>query len=301
MKETQKKVLGCFGLGLVAAVTFVAATLPVPGASATTSVTDTIEVRVVGSTPNVTVSGITNGAVLTDPNQEIKVDYENIDELHVQLKWEDMDGNIHVCPVADLGDLGGAAGSLDKPLDLLNLGNGCGGYGDYTLRVYGKWGDGVEKEDFVHFSYQPTVINADEDDYPEIIVDEDNPELDHVQVKITKDGIIIWDKIYGRPIPNPIDDLPVDELEPGTYTVTSIAYDAGGNELYNPYERELIIEAPEVPSTGAPDTGGLFQNLNISKEDYLITGLLVFFVFGVVAFGIIIRSRSKSTTSRKRK
>ena len=29
----------------------------------------------------------------------------------------------------------------------------------------------------------------------------------------------------------------------------------------------------------------------VSKEDYLVTGLIVFFVFGVVAFGIVARNR----------
>ena len=41
-----------------------------------------------------------------------------------------------------------------------------------------------------------------------------------------------------------------------------------------------------------PDTGGLFQNLNISREDYLITGAVVFMIIGVVAFGIVKRNRS---------
>jgi hypothetical protein len=41
-----------------------------------------------------------------------------------------------------------------------------------------------------------------------------------------------------------------------------------------------------------PDTGGFFQGLNISREDYLITGAVVFMIIGVVAFGVVKRNRS---------
>lgn len=41
-----------------------------------------------------------------------------------------------------------------------------------------------------------------------------------------------------------------------------------------------------------PDTGGFFQGLNISREDYLITGVVVFMIIGVVAFGIVKRNRA---------
>lgn len=55
-----------------------------------------------------------------------------------------------------------------------------------------------------------------------------------------------------------------------------------------------------VPNTGAPDTGGLFQDLNISKEDYLITGLIVFFVLGIVGFGVVTSNHKSATTRRRR-
>ena len=59
MKKTHKKILGLFGLVLVVAVTVFAAFLPAPKTQAvdTTTVTDTISVRVVGSTPVVNLSG----------------------------------------------------------------------------------------------------------------------------------------------------------------------------------------------------------------------------------------------------
>lgn len=75
-------------------MTVFAATLPVPGASATSSVTDTISVRVVGSVPDVNILGIDNGEVITVPNQFFKVEYENVDTISVILEHVDLDGNV---------------------------------------------------------------------------------------------------------------------------------------------------------------------------------------------------------------
>lgn len=93
MKKTQKRVLGFLGLASVVAVTAVAAYLPGPEASATTSVTDTITVRVVGSVPNVTITSIDNGEVITTPRQNFAVNYENVEKLTVKLTHIDLDGN----------------------------------------------------------------------------------------------------------------------------------------------------------------------------------------------------------------
>ena len=41
-----------------------------------------------------------------------------------------------------------------------------------------------------------------------------------------------------------------------------------------------------------PNTGGLFESLNISQSDYLITGLIIFFVVGVG--GAIFIAKSKN-------
>ncbi|MBR3052294.1 hypothetical protein IKG60_01580 [Candidatus Saccharibacteria bacterium] len=93
MKKTQKKILGISGLCLVVVITILAAILPVPGASATESVTDTIQVRVVGSVPDVNILGIDNGEVITVPNQSFTVTYENVADVTVTLEHTDLDGN----------------------------------------------------------------------------------------------------------------------------------------------------------------------------------------------------------------
>ena len=97
MKKTRKKILGVSGLVLVIAVTVVAAMLPGPGASATdevTSVTDTIQVRVVGSVPRVDITGIDNNEIIVTPNQTFTVDYENVETMRVTLTHTALDGTV---------------------------------------------------------------------------------------------------------------------------------------------------------------------------------------------------------------
>ncbi len=97
MKKTRKKILGLSGLVLVIALTVVAAMLPDPGASAadgTTSVTDIINVRVVGAVPRVDIVGIDNGETIIVPNQTFTVEYENVDTMEVLLTHTALDGTV---------------------------------------------------------------------------------------------------------------------------------------------------------------------------------------------------------------
>ena len=94
MKKTHKRVLGFSGLALVGALTGVAMMIPTPETLATSSVTDTIQVRVVGSVPDVNITGIDNNRVYTDSARPFNVSYENIETLVVSLEYTDLDGNV---------------------------------------------------------------------------------------------------------------------------------------------------------------------------------------------------------------
>ena len=96
-------------------------------------------------------------------------------------------------------------------------------------------------------------------------------------------------------------ELPMDGYESGTYNVTFVARDENGNQLYTPTQNPLrYTKEEDIPVPGTADTGHFFQNLNISKEDYIITGLIVFFVFGIVAFGIVARGNNNRSRKKKR-
>ena len=94
MKKAKKQCLGFFGLSLVVAMTAVAASMPTPRASAVSStITDTITVRVVGSVPDVNIRGIVNDATYVNPERIFAVDYENVETMVVSLEYTDLEGN----------------------------------------------------------------------------------------------------------------------------------------------------------------------------------------------------------------
>ena len=95
MKKHQKTILGFVGLGSVAALTTFAASLPSPEAVATTSVTDTITVRVVGDSPAVTITSPANSAVFVSPNQIFSYNYENINSADIIITRTDANGEKH--------------------------------------------------------------------------------------------------------------------------------------------------------------------------------------------------------------
>ena len=92
--------------------------------------------------------------------------------------------------------------------------------------------------------------------------------------------------------------VPMEGLASGDYTFEVTYRDANGNVVGVPFSSKASYTAKATP---VPDTGAFFQNLNISREDFLVTGLLIFFVFGVVAFGIVARNRSTSPKKHSKK
>ena len=85
MKKTQKKIVGAFGLSLVVGMTIFAATLPGPEASAINTVTDHLNVRVIEEGAEVKIVSPASGSVFSGPNQEIVVDYANVDEATITI------------------------------------------------------------------------------------------------------------------------------------------------------------------------------------------------------------------------
>ncbi len=94
MKRRQKNILGCLGLVVVMAMVGVAIAIPDQRASATTSVTDTIQVRVVSAMPDVNITGIVNEGVYASPERKFNVSYENVDKVILTLSYTDLEGNV---------------------------------------------------------------------------------------------------------------------------------------------------------------------------------------------------------------
>ena len=304
MKKTQKKIFGLLGIALVAAMTIIAAALPNPGATAV-SVHDTITIRVVGNAPDVNLTGIESGAIYTHPKHTINFTADDVDITTVTIKHIDRDNVEHVHV------LGSYAFDYEPGSDVfdLDLNDPEYGYGEYTIIAIGEGFGGVNDTDIITFTYLPVygTVVEDEDDGKTILeldynpYDEDDDESDgevaEIEINIyDENGNKIDDisPIFVTP-PTTEVELPVDDLPSGTYKIEIIAYDKDGEELYKAYWTKTINE--EIP---VPDTGAFLRNLNISRVDYLLTGLLIFFSIGIFGF-VFIAKKQRNTTRRRRK
>ncbi len=306
MNRTHKKFLGFLGLFLVIATTIFAAFLPGPATSATSSVTDTIVVRVVGAVPRVDFIDAEMGKIYTTPNQSFSFSYENIATATVTIRYTDVNGVTHTYPLnADPYDLDYGVGDMNFSLNLAER----YGYGDYIITVAGDGTSGAD-EDSISFSYYPVYGEATENEDGNINLgleyDPDDEtgsgdgEVANIIVKVyDEEGNLVTplSPVTVTP-PTTSIELPFSDydLPSGTYTIEITAYDRDGNELYKAYLTYVIYESKTIP---VPDTGELFKNLNISRVDYLITGLIIFSLVGVGG-AIFINKRSKRTTKRRR-
>lgn len=303
MKKTQKQILGCFGLGLVAATTVVAALMPLPNASATTTITDTIQVRVVGDTPKVGVSSTTvaQESTVTAPSNVFTTTYENVKTLKFSLSYTNEAGETTIYnDIFDELDADYYAGSIDNTLDLsesrFNINNSLG-YGYYVLTATGI-GYSSSVEYAIEFTYAPLQVSAEQN--PEtgrtVDVDISDVDTDNVgKIVIKVDGeekkVITGDDIASSADYQFTPEKPFAD----SYKVEVEVYDTDGNLLYR---KEIIVK---FDATLVPDTGRFFQGLNISSEDYLVTGLIAFFVVGVVGIGIITRNHKTTKKTSKRR
>ena len=312
MKKTQKKILGFLGLGLVVAVTAIAAALPMPGASATTNVTDTISVRVVGEVAAVRITAPKSETVFIEPDQSIGINYENASEVKVALKYTDGKGVVKNYTLDEF-DADYYYGEKTYNLDLAGAEYG---YGEYVVTVSGKALDGVVAENTIKFYYHPVdiEINGDNSD-PSDPGDDDGEgnvkgELGFdsntawVEINVYEDqgGTGLVECLSPTIVKAPSKDfsLPFSKcnMEEGYYWLSFTAYNVDGEELYTIWKQIYYRKPIETPK--AADTGGLFQGLNISKADYLTTGLIVFGIVGVGG-AIFISKRNRKSNSRRRR
>ncbi|MBQ6149939.1 hypothetical protein IJI86_03160 [Candidatus Saccharibacteria bacterium] len=312
MKKTHKKILGSLGLGLVAAVTTAAVLMPSPEAAAIPSFTDVIQVRIENQESSFE---LTSGSpsVITTPGYNFRVDYDNIGDINITLVNKDDDGNIIYGPTTLWStNVGWTAGDRTFNLDL----DSYGGYGNFTITGVGEGYGSVPIERILTVRYEEPIQDIYTDEGGEGYGDVDGIPAGTEMIKTEVydgDGNIIRTIITGTGT-----DGKTDVYDKDGHLVISIP---GG---YDPTDYETLIYMSGLPGgvypgrikfidgegspigrgikvrihwegeepIVVPDTGGLFQNLNISREDYLITGAVIFMVIGVVAFGIVKRNRS---------
>lgn len=314
MKKTQKNLLGLSGLALVISVTVFAAFLPNPDASAVSSVTDTITVRVIGSSPAAEIVDPVSGTVTVKSDLPININYEHTSVLNVYIEYTDKTGAKRGRFLRS-GAIAEETGALSYDFNTLSEEFG---FGDYTISLTGEGMDGTPLPgDSVSFSYYPVLADVEKD--PE--TGKTYLDLDYdaygetVTGKVASLEINVYDQAGNlvkelSPIhvdaPNKKVELPFEKynIESGKYRIEITAYGNSGDDLYRPYETATDYEAESwsgdetVPDANVPNTGSFFGSLNISKADYLITGALIFIIAGASAFVFIIK---RSNSSKKRR
>ena len=297
MKKKTKKIFGLLGIIAVIGMTVFAISLPSPEANATDSITDTIQVRVVGSTPDVNFANIENKSTTVYPNKSFSVIYENIEDYSLTVIYTDKNGEKKTETLDDFF----ADYSPDKKDYVLVLTTEDGekkiyNYGTYELNVEGFGYDTYDSDDTT-FYYLPVVgeIIEDEDtgDYKvelEYADEDDGGEVEKIKIIIKDENGKEREIIIEAPKKEA--ELPLDEFETGKLTIEIYAYnDTDEEALYDPY-----ILTIDYKSVNTPDTGSFTAKLNISKEDYLVTGLIT---FGIIAIAGMVFLRKTDKNSQR--
>ena len=336
MKRTHKKIFGLFGLVMVAIVTIFAAFLPSPGtlAADSTHVTDNISVEVVRNNPTIDIRGIQNDSVSPDGRHTATISYREVESITVKFTYTDPDGNVHVTTLPTKM-IENVEGEIILSFNTLTgecnfdgvpgqIAEGNYGYGDYLISVegVGEAGEPVGPKT-VSFSTEPIGDGSrivkeegageDGDDKYYLEVDYDNgegeeipgsAEIDHLVVKIyDEDG----NEVKISPLiiyaPDKRIEVPFAEIGDGTYRFDITAFDKDGNVIgkdpaYSFYYTYVGNHNEPIPVPNTADTGGMMGNLNISKTDYIITGLIVFGIVGISA-AVFISKHDKKTGLKK--
>lgn len=300
MQKTKKQLLGFIGLAAVGIMTAVAYAMPAAAAEEE-PLTGTGDVNVVVTVPTQEGSGkITlpvDGSIKTEPNTEVVYMYNEIGNAKLYIEYKDQNNNIVRKLLDDFTpDEPYSAGERRLTVNLLDYSEKENDY-KLILQVTNREGASTG-DDIVTFSYRVMTANFEKkpaSNGDPILNIDINSEVDKVYVYIyDKNGEPLITDEDGNEVPvlvnrDDIDPatglitkvLPFAENEAtnGKYTAVVVAYNAKGNIIsMGSLDTEYTFVNPDLPET--PNTGFTIGDLNISRVDYLITGLIV---FGVVA------------------
>ncbi|MBO7657638.1 hypothetical protein J6S55_03300 [Candidatus Saccharibacteria bacterium] len=235
MKKTHKKILGFTGLGLVAAVTTVAAVMPSPIASAVMGVSDQISVYVTSTTEPTLLLTPSEGGTVTSPAYSLKVTYNKLYQMTGTIAksgggtstfWSE--------------NVGGESGQKDFDLNF----DTYGGYGDFVITVTGLDENNTPLERYLQISYEnPSPEPGPEPGPDEPINPGDGGDVpvkpDIPTVEVASATVDIYDEsgqnhLYGPiNIDNPAstDSIDLTALPNGTYLMEVISRDANGTVI----------------------------------------------------------------------
>lgn len=312
MKKTRKKLIGLFGLAFVVAMTVFASFLPGPAASAISTLTDHITVVVVNpeEPPAAVISAPDSGDKFLTPEHNIEINYTNLKNYKLVVIYTDENGVEHppetVIEENAPGDVGSSAFAFRPIAEQF-------GYGKYVLRLEATGNDDSSIEDTVEFEYVAIEANTSTDEesgdpYVDLDFDQDQEGLTE-DLRIDKVVITVYDK-DGNPVENmppivvqpPVErvEIPFSEygIPEGEYILVIQPFNSAGEALFDTVTLNINYAGEDIVVPSTADTGGMFKNLNISRADYLITGIGLFLAVGIGGLWFVSRN-NKNNKRRK--
>lgn len=332
MRKTKKQLLGLVCLAAVALMTAFAISLPAPDAAAaeddeavaTSENNAQVQVTVFeDKSASVRIQSPRNGEEFTTNVIPVSILYTKAKKL--EISYVDGKGNPQV-QTYEVPESEFEQGIYNTQIVLDDYIND-----PTTLKVTLYGNNGTTLEDYVQFTYRAIAVSEGTTD-PEtgnpsfdVTISDD---VDHIQIQvynektgdpvfIDKEGkdtplLITRDKInldtgeveitlpdgstfMGKydAVTNKINiEFPFDKLKlsEGTYRAIFIAYDV--NDKIISMNQSTFTYKPTTPKL--PDTGSIFNNLNISQADYLVTGLIAFGLAAGFAMLLIFRRNHRN-------
>lgn len=309
MQKTKKQLLGFAGLVAVGVMTAVAYAMPAAAVDTPPSADNNVNL-------NVTVRSGVNRALIMSPQDKsvtvnpvvpITYQYEETTKVEMFIEYKDENGRI----VKKLVDefVPNADQVFGSRTVNINVTDYADRENDYKVILVATDERGATSEDTITFSYR--AVAAEFESKPasngDPIIDiEVNDEVEQVLVHIyDKAGNPLFVDKDGNEVPVVLSRDDIDpatgkitktlpfgdyKAEDGKYTAVVVARSADGNTISMiRLDTDYTYVNPNVPDT--PDTGFTISDLNITRVDYLVTGLIV---FGMVAGFALYLVRRKS-------
>ncbi len=300
MHIAKKQLLGFGGLAFVVALTAFATTLP----TGATSVGGNVEVKVqvYGANFETLINKPLDSEVYSTAEIDFSETHSHAYRVDYVLERLNADGSVaETYSLDDYTVIGeDVSGNTEFKLNM----NDYGGPGIYVFRSTITSQYGGKKEDAVQFIY--AAISADQDD---VVATATKVDFNVKYTAGVKSLTYVLRDSQGNDLTDVFTtnttspetggsvDLSIDltelGLQAGEYTIYIVGYDglSGKGDVID-VASVYFRYSPEAPNV--PDTGSLLSALNISRADYLITGLIVFVTISIAALIVVRRAHKKN-------
>lgn len=300
MKIARKHALGLGCLAIVGAITAFAFTLPTGAVSVGGAVEITVEV--ISSNSETTINKPQDGEIFSDPQITFSETHSHAKSVTYYLKKLNIDGSVEWKKEIEDQRITGHDVNGTSTF-VLNM-DEWGGTGVYVFESELVGDDSSVHTDHVQFTY--AAIQAEDP-----VVSPTGASLTY-RVNYTPGVASITYQIFdssNKAVSEPMTvntsnptaggymDIEIDltnlNMDSGKYQILTIGHagEDGSGQTIGSSLVKFDYTSPDSPNV--PDTGSLFSALNISRADYLITGIAGFTAISIAALFIVLKSKNR--------